>query len=303
MIAIGHWRLSQVVRSGWFHPRPHRGFECHSPPVHSLDVKAGWHITKTGEGSSPLVVHVPHSSTWLPDAERDALLLGQHALDAELNAITDWYTDKIALDGLAAAGMSAVVFANSASRLLIDPERFAGAEEPMLAVGMGPVYLATSGRRPLRTPNPMRDQRLMEGWFHPYAEAFTDLIDKTLTDHGRAIIVDLHSFPSKPLPYELDQGARRPDICLGSDPFHTSPVMLHEATEVFEGAGWEVRENTPFGGTYVPLNHLGRTPEVTSMMIEIRRDLYQEEPGGPVHDGYGEVVERLGHLFRALADQ
>jgi hypothetical protein len=28
-------------------------------------------------------------------------------------------------------------------------------------------------------------------------------------------------------------------------------------------------------------------------MIEIRRDLYQEEPGGPLHDGYKTVVSGL----------
>jgi N-formylglutamate amidohydrolase len=79
--------------------------------------------------------------------------------------------------------------------------------------------------------------------------------------------------------------------------------MLHEATEVFEGAGWDVAENTPFSGSYVPLKHLGRTQEVTSVMVEIRRDHYQIEPGGPLHDGYDEVVEHLSHLLGALADQ
>jgi len=262
---------------------------------------AGWSITTTGEGSSPLVVHVPHSSTWLPEAERSDLLLDDAALEAELNVITDWYTDKVALDGLASAGVPAAVFANSASRILIDPERFPGAEEPMLAVGMGPVYQSTSGQRPLRSPDPERDQRLMDRWFHPYAAAFTDLIDKTLEEHGRATIVDLHSFPSKPLPYELDQEARRPAICIGSDAFHTPPALVHEACEIFEGAGWEVAENTPFAGTYVPLKHYGHTQEVASVMIEVRRDMYQVEPGGPVHDGLAEVVERLSRLLSGLA--
>ena len=266
-------------------------------------MEAGWNLTKVNEGSSPLVVHVPHSSTWLPETERSDLLLDDAALDTELRNITDWYTDRFALDALAGAGVPAAVFANRASRLLIDPERFTGAEEPMLAVGMGPVYQSTSHRQPLRSSDPERDQRLMDRWFHPYAVAFTDLIDQTLEAHGRAVIVDLHSFPSKPLPYELDQGARRPIICVGTDPFHTPPALLHEATGVFEDAGWDIEEDTPFAGTYVPLKHLGRTREVTSMMIEIRRDLYQIEPGGPVHDGYGDVVEHLARLFRALADQ
>lgn len=263
----------------------------------------GWNVTKTGEGSSPLIVHVPHSSTWLPDTEQSNLLLDDAALDAELKDITDWYTDRVAIDALVSAGVPAIVFANRASRLLIDPERFTGAEEPMLAVGMGAVYQSTSGRQPLRSPDPDRDQRLMDRWFHPYAAAFTDLIDKTLAAHGRAVIIDLHSFPSQPLAYELDQDAVRPDICLGTDAFHTPRAILQEAAEVFEAAAWEVAQDTPFAGTYVPLKHLGRTREVTSIMIEIRRDLYQLEPGGPLHDGFCDLVDRVSHLFRTLADQ
>ncbi len=264
-------------------------------------MEAGWNITDVGKGSSPLLVHVPHPSTWVPDAERSDLLLDDEALEAELRLLTDWYTDRIAFDALASADVSAVVFANRASRLLIDPERFLGNDEPMLEVGMGAVYQSTSCRQPLRLPDPDRDQQLLDRWFHPYAEAFTDLIDQTLAEHGRAVVLDLHSFPSRPLPYELDQTARRPCICIGTDPFHTPPAMVHEATMVFENAGWDVAENTPFGGSYVPLKHLGRTREVTSMMIEIRRDIYQVEPGGPVHDGLGEVVERLSRLFSILA--
>lgn len=261
---------------------------------------AGWKVTDVGEGSSPLVVHVPHSNTWLPDDERTGLLLDDAALDAELRLMTDWHTDRIALDALNAKGLSGKVFVNNVSRLVVDPERLPDEREPMLAVGMGAVYQSTSGRKPLRSPDPVRDQRLMDGWFHPYSAAFTDLIDRTLADHGRAVVVDLHSFPSKPLPYELDQGARRPSICLGTDPFHTPPAMVHEAREVFEDAGWDVAENSPFGGSYVPLKHLGRAREVASIMIEIRRDRYQVEPGGPVHEGYDDVVERVTRLFRAL---
>ena len=266
-------------------------------------VGAGWNITGVGTGSSPLVVHVPHSATWLPDVERNDLLLDDAALEAELKNITDWFTDRIAFDGLAGAGVPATVFANTASRLLVDPERFLGDDEPMLAVGMGAVYQSTSGRQPLRSPDSQRDQRLLDSWFHPYTAAFTDLVDKTLAAHGRAVIVDLHSFPSKPLPYELDQGARRPSICLGADPFHAPPAVLNQATAIFEGAGWDVAQNTPFSGSYMPLKHLGRTREVVSVMVEIRRDLYQVEPGGPVHGGYGDLVEHLSHLFRAQADQ
>jgi hypothetical protein len=36
-------------------------------------------------------------------------------------------------------------------------------------------------------------------------------------------------------------------------------------------------------------------------MIEVRRDLYQFEPGGPLHSGFERVVDHLAHLFGRLA--
>ena len=264
-------------------------------------MNAGWVVEEVGGDSSPLVIHVPHSATLIPSEERRAILLDDDELEGELKAITDWYTDRLARDALARSGTSAVIFANRASRLLIDPERFTGDEEPMRKVGMGPVYVSTSDGRPLRVPDPARDLRLLDQWFHPYAEAFTGLVEQTLAAHGRAVIVDLHSFPSVALPYELDQSAVRPSVCIGTDPFHTEPALRQLAYEAFDGLPDGVAENTPFAGTYVPLVHFHTVREVTSVMIEIRRDLYQEEPGGPEHDGYEQVVDRLATFLQAVS--
>ena len=145
--------------------------------------------------------------------------------------------------------------------------------------------------------------QLITRWFDPYAAALTELVDRTLSADGRAVIVDLHSFPSSPLPYEFDHTARRPRICVGTDPFHT-PTHLSDSVEgAFAGSGWDVATNTPFAGTYVPLRHFGRTPEVTSVMVEVRRDLYQDEPGGEPNDGYDLVVTYLARLFRSLTQE
>jgi N-formylglutamate amidohydrolase len=260
-----------------------------------------WSITRVGAGSSPVIVHVPHAGTWIPDEARLDLLLDDIGLDAELALMTDWFTDRLAFDGLARAEAPATVFANRASRLLVDPERFVGPEEPMLAVGMGAVYLSTSDLRRLRVEDPGRDERFITRWFDPYAAALTALVDQTLSSHGHVVIVDLHSFPSNPLPYEFDPSARRPGICIGTDPFHTPAHLIEAVTEAFADSGWDIATDTPFAGTYVPLRHLGRTPEVTSVMVEVRRDLYQEEPGGDQHDGYDLVVTHLASLFLSLA--
>ncbi len=261
---------------------------------------AGWKVTDVGEGSSPLVVHVPHSSTWLPDDERTGLLLDDAALDAELRLMTDWHTDRIALDALNAKGLSGKVFVNNVSRLVVDPERFLDETEPMETIGMGAVYRLSSDLSPLRRPDPVERKRLLDAYFFPYARAFTGLVDQTLTDFGEVVIVDLHTFPSSALPYEVDQGALRPGICVGTDAYHTSADLIEAAFDAFAGMPGGVAEDAPFSGTYIPLKHWRRTPAVRSMMIEVRRDLVQAEPGGPVHEGYDEVVERMGGFLRTL---
>jgi N-formylglutamate amidohydrolase len=244
-------------------------------------------------GPSPLIIHVPHASTVIPDHVRADLLLDDDELDLQLKKMTDWHTDDIANYVLVRAGLEARVIENKFSRLVIDPERFLGDEEPMAAIGMGAVYHSTADLTPLCLSDPARDDALIDEYFRPYARTFTDTVNQVLDDCGRVVINDLHSFPSEPLPYEFDQEALRPGICIGTDPSHTPGALVDMAIESFTGVPGGIALNTPFAGTYVPLEHLGRTAQVSSIMIEIRRDLYQEEPGGPPHEGYRTVVSGL----------
>ncbi|GAC1542127.1 MAG: N-formylglutamate amidohydrolase [Acidimicrobiales bacterium] len=264
------------------------------------DVVPAWVVESIG-GASPLIIHVPHSATWIPTAERQAILLDDEGLDAELALMTDWHTDRLAHDALDAAGVPATVFVNRASRLLIDPERFPNDTEVMAKVGMGAVYTATSQRQPLRHPDAEAEEILLDRWFHPYAAAFTAVVDDTLGRWGRAVIIDLHSYPSVALPYERDHDAARPGVCLGTDPLHTPAALIDAAREAFDGVTGGVALNTPFAGTYVPLTSYEKNPLVTSMMVEVRRDLYIEEPGGAITAGWDDLAVRLANLMAVIA--
>ena len=44
--------------------------------------------------------------------------------------------------------------------------------------------------------------------------------------NNHCLIIDGHSFPALPLPYELNQTAFRPDFCLGTDDFHTPEELV-----------------------------------------------------------------------------
>ncbi|MEI5009273.1 N-formylglutamate amidohydrolase [Streptomyces sp. PmtA] len=249
-----------------------------------------------GAGDSPVVLHVPHSSREIPEWVRHGIELDDAALELELDHITDAHTAAIATVGADAAALRPWRFVNGLSRLVIDPERFPDEREEMLAVGMGAVYTRTTHRERLR-PADTDPGPLVERYFHPYARAMTAAVADRLEAVGRAVVIDVHSYPTEPLPYELHGDGPRPPICLGTDAFHTPPELRAAAERAFADFGGTGLDS-PFAGTYVPLDFYGKDARVSALMIEIRRDVCMTEPGGPAGAG----VERLGTALAALID-
>ncbi|MER5211832.1 N-formylglutamate amidohydrolase [Streptomyces sp. NPDC002838] len=251
-----------------------------------------------GADRSPVILHVPHSAREIPASVRGGIVLDDEGLERELDHITDAHTAELAAE---AVGLSAVApwrFVNRLSRLVVDPERFPDEREEMLAVGMGAVYTRTTHRAALR-PADADPEPLIERYFRPYARAMTDAVAERLAVAGRAVVVDVHSYPTAALPYELHGEGPRPPVCLGTDSFHTPPALLAAARAAFAGCG-EIGLDSPFSGTYVPLDFYGKEPRVLALMVEIRRDTYMTEPGGPAGPGLGRLAAALATLVDAV---
>ncbi|CAL9618580.1 N-formylglutamate amidohydrolase [Streptomyces sp. enrichment culture] len=248
-----------------------------------------------GSDDSPVILHVPHSSREIPAEVRGGIVLDDEALETELDHITDAHTAEIAAEAARRARLTPWRFVNGLSRLVVDPERFPDEREEMLAVGMGAVYTRTTHKEVLREgdgdPEP-----LIERYFRPYARAMAEAVAERLAATGRAVIVDVHSYPSRALPYELHGAGPRPPVCLGTDSFHTPPELLAAAREAFGETGLD----SPFAGTYVPLEFYGRDPRVAALMVEIRRDTYMSEPGGPAGPGLTALAAALARLVDAV---
>jgi N-formylglutamate amidohydrolase len=258
------------------------------------------HDLHRGHPDSPVLLHVPHAGTGVPPWTRDRLLLDDAGLAAERAALTDHLTDRIALGAAGAAAVAPWVVVNRVSRFVVDPERFPDEREEMAAVGMAAVYTrGTRGQR-IRADDPAHRDELLAAYYAPWADAVADLVDARLAATGRAVLVDVHSYPSAPLPYELHADGPRPAVCLGTDPVHTPPALLAAAREAFARVG-EVGTDSPFGGTYVPLRHHGRDPRVQSIMVELRRDGHLVEPAGPVTAGLAAAVAALAALVDAVS--
>jgi N-formylglutamate deformylase len=249
----------------------------------------------------PIVGHVPHAATAVPAGERAALLVDDAALEGELLRLTDRHTDLL-YDWI--RGLGGSLFVNRVSRLVVDPERFADdAAEPMAAVGQGAVYVRTTSGAPLRTVDPAARTRLLDRWYVPYHAALAALVEATLGDFGSCLIVDAHSFASRPLPLEPDQDADRPDVCLGTDPFHTPPDLVAALRAGLQAEGFRVAVDRPFAGALVPLRWYGTDPRVRSVMLEVRRGTYMDEATGEPLSGFDDVALRLERATgQALVD-
>lgn len=224
---------------------------------------------------APIVAHVPHASTVVPDEVRAELLVPPMEQAQELLRLTDWYTDEL-FAGLRDRG--ATMFVNRLSRLVFDPERFLDdSAEAMAARGQGVVYWLGSELQPLRSASTeLRSHRVRE-LYQPYHAALDSLVGELLAEFGQCTLVDCHSFPTEPLRSEIDQSPDRPDFCIGSDPQHTPAGLAEAVAAGFEAMGYRVAHDAPFSGTFVPSGYYGRDDRVRSVMVEVRRGLYIDE--------------------------
>ena len=188
------------------------------------------------------------------------------------------------------------------SRLVVDPERFSeDSQEPMSQVGMGVTYTRGSLRQPLREqPTQGNRQELLERYYIPHHKKLTEAVEESLLANGHCLIIDGHSFPALPLPYELEQTAFRPDFCLGTDDFHTPEELVAKVEKILESCGYSTAEYQPFRGTIVPMEHYHKDQRVPLLMIEINRWIYLGEGCSVDSERLGMLVEILGRVGNVL---
>ena len=210
--------------------------------------------------------------------------------------MTDHLTDRL----FVAPGSCRVE--SSVSRLVVDPERFPTDEdEPMSRIGMGAIYEVGHDLRRIRAKlHAEQRTALLNSWYVPHHERLEGVVSAALRQHNSVMIVDCHSFASRPLPYEPDQSSDRPEICIGTDPFHTPPFVTTSLVESFKDAGYSVHVDRPYSGAIVPGRYYRREARVRSVMIEVRRDLYCDESTGVAISGFGRVRDDITRAIRAL---
>lgn len=98
-----------------------------------------------------------------------------------------------------------------------------------------------------------------------------------------------------PLIRELDQAPNRPDICIGTDDFHTPESLTAFLVNYFTDLGYDTKINTPFKGSLVPLHYYQKDSRVKSIMIEVNKKVYLDNP-----EGFKKLQREIKNLYEIL---
>ncbi len=237
-----------------------------------------------------ILFHIPHASTVIPERYLPDFL---PCLEENILRMTDWYTDALFDFDLG----DRLVF--PVSRLVCDLERFRDDdEEEMAEIGMGAVYRTGYDLSPLRHAQPPDErEEILRTYYDPHHRELERMTEERLARFRRCLILDCHSFHPTPLPYEKD--GLRPDICLGTDDFHTPEWLTGSLARSFRRMGYTVSMNRPFAGTMVPLPQYGKDPRVLSVMIEVNRGLYMTE-NGEKKEAFAQMKRDIGKAIRSV---
>ena len=137
-------------------------------------------------------------------------------------------------------------------------------------------------------------------FYRPHHQLLNRTVREAIESTGRCPVLDGHSFPSYALPYERDKSLARPEICIGTDDFHTPAELTDTAADLFRSAGFSVAVNSPFAGAMVPAEFYRFDKRVLALMIEVRRDLYMDEGTAEKLPGFKKIRGKIRAVIKDL---
>jgi len=240
------------------------------------ETEAGMSLFK-GDILDSFILHIPHTSTYIPNLEGFVL----DKVEENINLLTDWATDKI----FDVDSVEKIV--TPYSRLFCDVERFEDESEPMFNVGRGFFYTNGYDGSELRKLDVALKKSVHRDFYSKHHKLFYDAAKERLEKHGVCHIIDCHSFNDNPL-VPFNENPMSPDICIGTDPFHTPEYLLNYTLNYFKNLGYSVQVNNPYSGCIIPKPYFKINSNIRGIMIEINKRLYMDE--NVVND---EKVEQL----------
>lgn len=233
---------------------------------------------------SKLILHIPHSSTTVPVS--DGYIATNDELDLEILKLTDWHTDDLFDSDIDDKIITPF------SRIFCDVERFADDDkEVMSKYGMGVLYNKFDDGRDLRMITPNLRKQILDNYYWKHHNQLTELVNSHLKLYNKCLIIDCHSFPSIPLNRALSQELNRPDFNIGTDNYHTPKKLIEVSKVYFQDLDYSLGIDWPYSGTITPAKYYNIDSRVNSIMLEVNRKLYLNEPINEKSSNYSKIKE------------
>ena len=213
--------------------------------------------------------------------------MAEQFIPAHLNSLpnSDWHLQEL-YSFLPSLGIT-VLQANY-SRYVVDLNR---ALKPPLfgSFWSAVVPEQTAFKQPIytRKPNPVAVRSRVDEFYRPYHQQLADVLNAAIAQHGRATLLDLHSF----------MGLITDDVCLGNANGQTcAGDFLDFVARCFSQQGYGVVQNKVFTGGYIT-RHYGQYPEVSALQIELRYPTYLDEAELESSANQGRIPQWQGPKF------
>ncbi len=235
------------------------------------------------------VFHVPHAGDGFPKELMEAVCIPMEKFELYHEKMRDNDVWEF-VPSLYRTAAQSVCF--PISRLLCDVERFIGPEEVMERYGMGFCYeRAFDGTRIKNVTDKLREKTLAYYWKHH------EQVDRICREHKRVLFFDMHSYSDEIVPKDfLREGQETPDVCIGTDPLFTPPVLAETVECYFREAGFRTARNYPYSGCLVPNAALSGEVDCIAVMLEFNKRIYCDSSGASIPN----IVERIRRIMEDL---
>ncbi len=257
----------------------------------------------------PFVFNSPHSGRYYPQSFIDSSLLDHHSIRQS----EDFMVDEL-FAGVVDSGIP-MIRANYA-RAYLDVNRepyeldsgmfatqlpkFANTASIRVAGGLGTVARIVADQQEIYRDKLDVSEVMarIEHIYHPYHNALHNLLTKTHSVFGYALLVDCHSMPSSRSGRHRNI---RPDFVIG-DRYGTSATAeyVHSATSILRSLGYQVAINKPYAGGFIT-EHYGRPKDgIHAIQVEINRNLYMNEDTMTPNNNYDHLCSNLARFVDRL---